>query len=103
MKEEEMKSLKDIIGPVRTNKKERKKAQSRKAFRVKTKNRLNSRFGPDKSLLHQFRKGNISRSSLRNIPVKKYKPIVKDNINAFGKNKDFFKSKQKKDMFDNLW
>jgi hypothetical protein len=87
-------NIKEILGPVRSNKKERIEQLFRSNKRQEMKNIAITNFGPDKGLLHQYRLGNISRSSLKAMPLKRYEPIVKDDINPFKKNKEFMKTKK---------
>lgn len=87
-------NMKDILGPIRTNKKERKAATNRFQNRIKIKNLAMEKFGPEKSLLHQYRMGQVSKSRLNAIPLKKYEPMVKDDINPFKKNTQFMKTKK---------
>ena len=82
-----MKTINDILGPVRTTKVERRAAQSRKSKRIRSKAKQQIKFGSDTSVLKKFRNGTLSQSSLRSMQVKPYKPIVKDNVNAFAKQK----------------
>jgi len=87
-------NIKEILGPIRTNKKERKAAISREQYRQRMKSIAMKKFGPDKSLLHQYRIGKITRRQLQSIPIKKYEPIVRDDINPFKENKKYMKTKK---------
>jgi len=82
-----MVTFKEILGPIRSTKPERRAALSREQYRQRLKSIAMKKFGPDKSLLHQFRTGKISKSQLRSLPIKKYSGIVSDNISAFNPDK----------------
>ena len=94
-----MTSLKDILGPIRSTKQERVAKSERLNHMKMAKSFAMKKYGPDKSILADFRKGNISRSSINKLPLRPFKSIVSDNVNVLKPKKDFLKTKSN-DMGD---
>ena len=84
-----MKSLKDLIGPIRTTKPERKQQAKRFKQREIESKLLNVKFGPQKSILAKYRQGLIPKSRINHMPIKMVTPIISDDINVFKKNPNY--------------
>jgi hypothetical protein len=85
-----MKSLKDLIGPIRTTKPERKQQAKRLRDRTRQLEMLNLKYGPQQSLIPKYRQGIIKKSTINKLPLTPLKPLVSNDINVFKKNKNYF-------------
>jgi uncharacterized protein (UPF0305 family) len=85
-----MKSLKDLIGPIRSNKSERNLQTKRIRNREKELHKLRLNYGPDKSLILKYRQGVLKKSSINKMPLTPIKPLVSNEINVFKKNNNYF-------------